>query len=238
MYRMTWPARAFGAGAAGLYARATAAGVRWNLRGGPVKVAARAGLMGPIAADMAGGHYLGPKNLANMTIGYARNLTRATLAVTAFTQGLRASSSALMAFQQRYVEFNGTMAVAFSRYQAAEIRRDISMGRMIGPSYAGLSQARSRLEVQVQPYSAAVTILNNRLMQLMLNINSWAIKIGEWLSPINEIRDWIIRRFGGGPAARQPLEQIMTDIANGALRGGRGLGAAANPPPPVGPPRP
>lgn len=236
-WRATAPARAVGMFGAGMAAKAGRAGVGWVGRGGPVRVAARAGAFGPIGADMAGGYYAGPQNMMRMMGSYVSAVTRGTLALTAWTQGLRASSSAMMAFQSQYAHLSGTMAGAQQRYYGAEMRRDIRYAQGIGPSFAGMTQARSRLEDQIMPFRIAMANLSNRMIQGTLVMTRIAVALGTIVTPLGVLAFLINKIFGSGPPG-VPMAGAVSAIAAGANRGGRPLGPPANPMWPTGPPRP
>jgi hypothetical protein len=192
---------------------------------------ARMGMFGPVITEMAGGHYLGPRNLMRQTGRFAGVMVRAGTALTAFTQALRLSTDALKAIQAPYVPYSGVMMAAYVRYRGQEIRRMQQMGQLTGGSYSSMVEAKSRLEDTVTPYRALGTNVSNKIAEWTMEFTNLVIRLIEAVSPIDEIRDSINAWLGGRGAGRVPPHiQVLRDIQAGQF--------IAPPPRPGRPPRP
>ncbi len=180
-------------------------------------VTARSGAMGPLAAHAAGGWYLSPSNVAATFKGFIEGLSKATAATIAWVGSLRLANMGSLAIQSRYAAYGGTMGVAWSRFQADEMRRDIRMAGTTGASYAALSRAHSKLEDRTLPYRAFATNVSNRFMQSVTAGTDWGMGVLENIIGLRRAVEAMNVILGGAGEERAPYNALLMEIAKGTF---------------------
>lgn len=162
------------------------------------------------------------KDSGKKLLDFGGIIGKGVLKVAAFVQGLNWLNTGVLALNRELAAYNGQIATAYAKSDAADIRRDMRKANAMSGPLSGLADEQSELKDTIASLTVPLQTIATGVLEKTTALVNWTVRITGIIEPGVAALEWLASWFGKQGAGEDTAwKTFFQDVSDGKFDGKR-----------------